>query len=426
MRFRKRGVSVFNFKRWQNRLIQFPKYLYWHGIDLINIKYSLEMPKLLEYSSSVMNETKDRTDSLEFYMYQENNPNSDFLQKNTIREEKVSNIKNKFKTTKCFICDSELTPITQIINFNDVNDYIETSWCQTCGHTQYSVMPTKEWITEWYSLEYDTSVTLNKKLESRRKTYRYYNRLKKFLPNKKLKILEIGAGYGEKIAPFKDDGHEIYCTEITSDRARYLKETMHYHVFQGTLDDPAVRASIIENGPYDLIFSYHVIEHMYNPKEELQILKEVAAKDAIFYLAIPEFYKEGIINNIFNLEHLHSFSRTSGKRLMNEVGFDVIKDGNDYFQYYSDYCQYFIGQRSEKVHRGTNVQDKKKLTDYLFSSLKLEEIHQLKENSFAYKYNTRPPMNLYVTDESKEKCAEPEKHLPIKYYHKSLPLFIMN
>lgn len=411
--------------RLKSRLLNYPKYFFWHGVDLINRNYSLERPKVLKWESTPQKEIKDQTDSIEFYFFKQNNQESDFIQKNEKREEKVTNIKNKFETTNCFICEKVLTPLAQVINDDDHHDYIEMSWCKNCGHSQYSVMPTKEWITEWYNIEYDTSNLLENKLQTRKKTYRYYNRIKKFLPNKKLKILEIGAGYGEKIAPFKDDGHEIYCTEITSERANYLKDILHFNVFQGTLDDPSVREEILKNGPYDLIFSYHVIEHMYNPKEELQILKEVAADGALFYLAIPEFYKEGIINNIFNLEHLHSFSRSSGIRLMNEVGFNVIQHDSDYFQYYTDYCQYFIGKKEDLLNQDETQQSLEYVCHYLESSLKLKQISNLRDNSFAYKYNNHPQMNLYVSEETKKKCKNIKDHLPLKYYSKDLPLFIM-
>lgn len=416
---------MIDINRWKNRLIQYPKYFFWHGIDLINRNYSLERPRLLKWKDTSKEEIKDQTDSIEFYFFKQNNQESDFIQRTQERANKVTDIKNKFETNTCFICDSNLTPLAQIINYDDNDDYIEMSWCTHCGHSQYSVMPTKEWITEWYGLEYDTSSTLENKLETRKKTYRYYNRIKKFLPNKKLKILEIGAGYGEKIAPFKDDGHEIYCTEITTARVNYLKDILQFNVFQGTLDDPMVREAILKNGPYDLIFSYHVIEHMYNPKKELQILKEVTTDDTIFYLAIPEFYKEGIINNIFNLEHLHSFSRSSGIRLMNEIGFDVITHDDDYWQYYSEYCQYFIGKRTDIIDEHVTQDSFEKVVDYLNSSLKLKEISELDINSFAYRYNGHPQMNLHVSEESKEKCKDVKNHMPIKYYSKNLPLFLM-
>lgn len=183
----------------------------------------------------------------------------------------------------------------------------------------------------------------------------------------------------------------------------------------------------MRHGPYDLIFSYHVVEHIYNPTEELQLLKQIASKDAIFYLAIPEFYKEGILNNIYAMEHIESFSRNSGKYLLKQLGFETIFAKDDLFQYYSDYCQYFVGKKSEnpdnvKVDTGFNKQE---LIDYLGEVFHLDQIQRMPGNAFTYTYFKHAPITYLVSDDTKRKCHQLGEHLPVRIYHKDLPLFWM-
>jgi hypothetical protein len=160
----------------------------------------------------------------------------------------------------------------------------------------------------------------------------------------------------------------------------------------GTLGNPAVQRALRKNGPFDLIFTYHVIEHMYNARAELQVLRDIAAEGSIFHLAIPELYKEGILNNIYNLEHTASFSRLSAKALMKQTGFQPIVAKDDLFQYYSNYCQYLIGRKSgasEPLAIEHNA-DPEKFAHYLGDALSLDRIAALPGSSFSYTYFPHP------------------------------------
>lgn len=416
---------MIDLKRLKSRVLGYPPYAYYFLLERLNRKWSIERPRFR--TCDVTAEVRDYSNSIEFFLFKDHNRVNEFEQPTEERAKLVSNIANKFRTDSCFVCANPLTPIVQIVNFDDHRDYIEYSWCRHCDHSQYSVLPSKEWITNWYLTNWDTSRSLDQNLEVRRPTYRYYNRLKKYLGEKKLKVLDIGAGYGEKILPFREHGHELYCTEATPRRADYLRRHVTPNVFLGSFDDPGVQEQLLRHGPYDLIFSYHVVEHIYNPTEELQLLKQITSKDAIFYLAIPEFYKEGILNNIYQMEHVESFSRNSGKYLLKQLGFETICAKDDLFQYYSDYCQYFVGKKAAspegiRVDTGFN---KQKLIDYLNEAFHLGQIQRLSGNAFSYTYFKHAPLTYLVSEDTKQKCLQLEKHLPIKIYHKNLPLFWM-
>ena len=259
----------------------------------------------------------------------------------------------------------------------------------------------------------------------RHPTQRYRYRLAPYIGQRKLKILDIGAGYAEKTYPFERAGHELHCTEATTPRAEYLRRLIGDRVHLGTLDDPAVAAAVRRNGPYDLIFSYHVVEHLYDARAELQILRDIAAKNAIFYLAIPELYKEGILNNIYTLEHIASFSRRSAKTLMRQVGFRPIVAKDDPFQHFSNNCQYLIGRRATaaELEDDGSGEPRHDMVDYLRRALKLDRIADLDGTSFSYHYADHEKLTYRVSEDLKRKCREPGAHLPLRIYHHGLPLF---
>lgn len=408
------------------RVKVFSLYFYYWALETINPDWSLERPKFRAENGPAIAPAKDRTASIELHLVADDNARKEFGQNRPERLRQVTHVDDKFRTAHCFICDASLQPVIQVVDAEDAADFIEVSWCRSCDHLQYSTMPSKNWIARWYATNYDTSGSEAEKLETRNPTYRYYRRLLPYIGKRKLKILDIGAGYGEKIIAFAKAGHEVHCTEATTRRAEYLKRNVTPNVYFGSLDDAPVRESLRRAGPFDLIFTYHVVEHIYNPRQELQILRDIAAPDAIFYLAIPELYKEGILNNIYALEHIASFSRLSAQTLMKQIGFLPIVAKDDLLQYYSNYCQYVIGRKTnaQNISVPTN-NDPHKMVRYLTQALKLDRIAALNRPAFSYNFSGHAKLTYSVSEETKVKCRDPAAHLPLRIYHHGLPLFWM-
>jgi 2-polyprenyl-3-methyl-5-hydroxy-6-metoxy-1,4-benzoquinol methylase len=401
-------------------------YAYHHAAQAMNPAWSLERPRMRPESEAPGPVPSDWTDGIEIHLVRDENSVAQFDQPDAARRALVTDIPDKFRSEHCFTCHSPLTPIVQVVDYDRPDDFIEVAWCSACDTVQYSVMPSKSWVSRWYASFWDSSGSTSEKLEERRTTYRYYQRLLPYLPKRKLKVLDIGAGYGEKIRPFALEGHEVHCTEATTRRAEYLRRVVTDNVYFGTLDDPAVRDALRRNGPFDLIFSYHVVEHIYGARQELELLREIGAEDAIFHLAIPELYKEGILNNIYALEHVSSFSRRGAKTLLKEIGYQPIVDKDDVFQYYSNYCQYLIGRKARdpgKIVVEPNS-DASRMASYLRDALQLDGLSHLPGSTFSY-FCGRPKATYRISETSKAKCREPGRHLPIRIYHHGLPLFWM-
>jgi 2-polyprenyl-3-methyl-5-hydroxy-6-metoxy-1,4-benzoquinol methylase len=409
------------------RALVFSQYLFFYALDKLSPERTRERPKFRPEPVGGPSTDNDRTGSIEFHLESDENAKREFAQADPARRALVTHVADKFRTATCFICGGALMPVIQVLDADDPADHIEISSCRACDHLQYSVMPSRAWLAHWYATHYDRSLTLAENLEMRRPSQLYRYRLARYIGERKLRVLDIGAGYAEKTHAFALAGHELHCTEATAPRADYLRRLVGDRVYFGTLADPAVAEAVRRNGPYDIIFTYHVVEHMYDARAELQILREVAAEDAIFYLAIPELYKEGILNNIYALEHVASFSRRSAKTLMREVGFRPILAKDDLFQNYSPNCQYLIGRKAHAGETGAGEADEKPrdMVDYLRRALSLPRIAGLDSGRFSYRYVGHDRLSYRISYSSRMKCREPGAHLPLRIYHHGLPLFWM-
>ena len=409
------------------RIQVFSQYLYFYGLEKLSPDLARERPNFRPERAVTLPPERDRSASIEFHLESDAAARREFAQSDPSRQALVTHVADMFRTERCFICDATLTPIIQVIDADRPSDNIEVSWCGACDHLQYSAMPSKAWMSRWYATQYDQTLSLEANLGLRPTSQLYRYRLSPYVGKRKLKILDIGAGYAEKTYPFELAGHELHCTEATAPRAEYLRRLIGERCHFGTLDDPAVAAALRRDGPFDLIFTYHVVEHIYNARAELQILRDIAADDAIFYLAIPELYKEGILNNIYALEHIASFSRRSAKTLMRQVGFRPLVAKDDLFQNYSNYCQYLIGRRDPTVSGPCTESDEpsRDMVGYLRRALKLDRIARLDGGGFSYAYAGHDRLTYRVSEESKRKCRNVGAHLPLRIYHHGLPLFWM-
>ena len=103
---------------------------------------------------------------------------------------------------------------------------------------------------------------------------------------------------------------------------------------------PAVRESIrtepftaeaLHDGVFDLVCSFHVIDHLHDP---LAVLKEAAVRDGGFTLLVCHDVASlsarllGERSPIFDVEHIYLFSRDTLRLLLEHAGFEALEVGS--------------------------------------------------------------------------------------------------
>jgi ubiquinone/menaquinone biosynthesis C-methylase UbiE len=133
--------------------------------------------------------------------------------------------------------------------------------------------------------------------------------------DRRLCVLDVGAGFGETLAYLKD----LNCYSIACDISGRALE-----VAKRSADDVIVcdaEALPIRNESIDIILCIEVLEHLVNPLNSLKEIRRVLRLKGKFILTTPnaasKCYKH-------NKEHIHHFNRETLTRLIGESGLGVM------------------------------------------------------------------------------------------------------
>ncbi len=189
------------------------------------------------------------------------------------------------------------------------------SICSECQFGYLSRRPTEKWIDSFYASEWDQkgqniipNVPINLKA---------YDICKGDL-GEESRVLEVGAGFGGMLLPFRDAGHSIAAVEPSEHRAEHLKS-------QGV----EVFKDIPTTGDYDLVFMHHALEHVYDAQETVRDISAALRPGGLFFVAVPSLYQEHPIQASHYVPHLSLFTQHSLTLLLTENGLNPLKGSFD-------------------------------------------------------------------------------------------------
>ncbi len=192
------------------------------------------------------------------------------------------------KLIHCPICNS-----TDFADFLRTNDYMITQEefqiqsCNSCGFHFTNPRPSLEVIGDYYkSEEYVSHSSSNKGLVNK-----LYNVIRSYTLKKKVSlmnsltkgdsILDIGAGTGHflnacQVAGFKTEG-----LEPDSDAVKFAKTNFELDL------KPLSYLYEIPQASKDIISMWHVLEHVYNLKDDFKQLTSLLKNDGTLVIAVP-------------------------------------------------------------------------------------------------------------------------------------------
>lgn len=251
------------------------------------------------------------------------------LQKKYIEEDiKFLQSKNQnFVTVNCPACNTKNSQVEMIKN--DFQ-YVE---CRNCGMLYMTPRPTIDILGEFYSnstnYKFFNDYIFPASMEARRHKI-FIPRVNKVLEicnkyNVKTdKILEIGTGFGlfcEEIAK-----KNIFKDIVGIEASNSLSETCTekgFRVYNGILEELEI------NETFDVIVSFEVIEHIFNPGNFLERSNELLNKSGILMLTFPNYngFDVGILReNSLSVdhEHLNYFNEKAISIILENNGFSVL------------------------------------------------------------------------------------------------------
>lgn len=210
--------------------------------------------------------------------------------------------------------------------------------CKGCGFVSYpSKYKTKEQIKEYYRKEYRPGPQVNSLYTGERKLQYHAYFLKGLLESWKKSgkenpvIGEVGSAYGLFLNWMRQQfpNADISGTELTESYRRVA-----YHEFGLRLTD-----ELDKSKKYDMIASYHVLEHIIEPHKEAQEYYDLLKDDGVFYLSVPIWYREA--NNSampgFSVEihwapdHINSWAEEHLEHMLARVGFKIEYKNNNIY-----------------------------------------------------------------------------------------------
>ncbi|MFA6238876.1 MAG: class I SAM-dependent methyltransferase [Bacteriovorax sp.] len=218
----------------------------------------------------------------------------------------------------CVVCgETNSKPLYPKYNINT---------CNGCGHVYYTGNLSDEDIKKIYKEEYFSgneysSYVSDKKIIQRNFKDRVKH-IQKYKPDGKL--IEIGSAYGF-FMELANEHYEAKGYEICPEAAAYAREQLKLNV----TDEDFLVSPIPENS-VDVVCMYDCIEHLKNPEQFVEKIKNTLKPGGHFFLTtgdvgkfVPRFRKEKwrLINPP---THIHYFSKDTITKLLNQHGLKVV------------------------------------------------------------------------------------------------------
>jgi 2-polyprenyl-3-methyl-5-hydroxy-6-metoxy-1,4-benzoquinol methylase len=193
-------------------------------------------------------------------------------------------------TVHCPVCDgSRHSPLYPIANGKLVR-------CHQCHLIFFLPRPTPQELDQFYNSndyrEYYNSSPMANQAFARDRYAQLAQALSLHAPNliSKLnkKLLDVGCGTGDLLVAAAESGWQVTGTELSQAAVKQASEGLGDRVLLGdihTLDLPL--------NSYDLVTSYHVIEHLLDPVSTLARLHQLARPGGVVFVETPNIASLG-------------------------------------------------------------------------------------------------------------------------------------
>lgn len=169
---------------------------------------------------------------------------------------------------------------------------------------------------------------------------RKWKLIKSYTPKKNSRVLDFGAGGGYFADFLKKRVDRVDVIESNNRAVSQCMEKGH-NVFMHLKELPA-------NATYQVITMWHVLEHLYNPKETINRIKEYLDENGILVVAVPNIRSFDARKYKAHWaawdvpRHLWHFTPEGLSHLLEDEGFQIVKMRTLFFD------GFYISQLSEK------------------------------------------------------------------------------
>jgi SAM-dependent methyltransferase len=153
--------------------------------------------------------------------------------------------------------------------------------CPACGLVLLHPVPDEKALRSYYNDDYQVNFDSYFK-GVRRRSRTILQELAKQFPNRG-RLLEVGCSYGGFIDEARRDGWDVTGIELSESAAQYAREHLDLRVFSGSLHDHVQQLG----EPYQAVALFHVIEHVPNPVQLLEMCRRFIKPKGLLVLKTP-------------------------------------------------------------------------------------------------------------------------------------------
>ena len=215
----------------------------------------------------------------------------------------------------CPICQSEGKSIPAVeIGLPSWKTAVTLAQCSDCSHIYYQNPPSQDVIQQFYNNDYKSEKNdygCNSSPPIRKINKKLGNLMVDLgMSNSKASFFDVGCGDGNVMAGLHECGFtNLQGCEIHPARCDIAQQHFPNNVFLGGFDE------IVMDKKFDVIYSNHVLEHIYNPKEMIAWKLRHLSDNGLIIVNVPNAVFEPSIEQTLYLSHLHSFTKGSLRRL---------------------------------------------------------------------------------------------------------------
>lgn len=252
----------------------------------------------------------------------------------------------------CVVCGKkEFKPFLQLKDHMITKEEFTIVSCTNCGFHFTNPIPEKDKIGAYYkSEEYISHSSSNKGLINY-----LYNVVRKRTLKQKVswvknavhgnRLLDIGSGTGHFLKTAKESGFDGYGIEPDEDARNFAHKENHVRSCEQS------ELYNLENNSVDVITMWHVLEHVYDLRKDIQRMHEILSAGGKLFVAVPNmnsydarYYKEYWA--AYDVpRHLYHFQQQDIARLFMDLGFELEK------VIPMKYDSYYVSMLSEKYKK---------------------------------------------------------------------------
>lgn len=251
--------------------------------------------------------------------------------------------------------------------------FIDLCMPKDYGLVYQRLLPNRKWLKDYYASSFDQAADGTQSVDEI-KRQRLTNKVEGLCRGRippKARVLDVGCGFGDQLFFFKHKGHECVGLEPGKARCEFGRREFGLDIVNGEIgSSKEIKFLRQKYGAFDLICLNQVLEHLPDPVHALTGLRTLLKPDGQLFIAVPDFYFEGLLNKVYTTVHTHSFTQRGLIDLTSRIGLHIKHDFG---------IEHYLMMLFEKGSNGAHPQGGREILDHLIDMFSLKN-HSYRES----------------------------------------------